>query len=121
VLIDRPRVIQDPRHSERRLSQTGARLGRLVHHASPTEPPDGENTVMASICGSPGQTDGKAVSISGTKAAMHQRGTKRPGRASKHVVKDEERQALRPEELDPDDPAVITAIDLVRWELSLGT
>jgi hypothetical protein len=25
------------------------------------------------------------------------------------------------EGLDPDDPAVIAAIDLVRWELSLGT
>jgi hypothetical protein len=30
---------------------------------------------------------------------------------------DEERQALRAEGLDP---AVIAAIDLVRWELSLG-
>jgi hypothetical protein len=30
-------------------------------------------------------------------------------------------QALRwAEGLDPDDPAVIAAIDLVRWELSLG-
>jgi hypothetical protein len=25
------------------------------------------------------------------------------------------------EGLDPDDPAVITAIELVQWELSLGT
>jgi hypothetical protein len=32
----------------------------------------------------------------------------------------EERQALRAEGLDLDDPAVIAAIDLVRWELSLG-
>jgi hypothetical protein len=32
----------------------------------------------------------------------------------------EEAQALRVEELDPDDPAVIAAIDLVRSELSLG-
>jgi hypothetical protein len=32
----------------------------------------------------------------------------------------EERQALRAEGLDPDDPSVIAAIDLVRWELSLG-
>jgi hypothetical protein len=32
----------------------------------------------------------------------------------------EERQALRVEGLDPDNPAVIAAIDLVRWELSLG-
>jgi hypothetical protein len=28
--------------------------------------------------------------------------------------------ALRAEGLDPDDPAVIGAIDLVRWKLSLG-
>jgi hypothetical protein len=34
---------------------------------------------------------------------------------------DEDAQALRDEGLDPDDPAVIAAIDLVRWELSLGT
>jgi predicted nucleic acid-binding protein len=36
-------------------------------------------------------------------------------------VDDDERQALRAEGLDPDDPAVIAVIDLVRWELSLGT
>jgi len=34
---------------------------------------------------------------------------------------DDERQAQRDEGLDPEDPAVIAAIDLVRWELSLGT
>jgi hypothetical protein len=34
---------------------------------------------------------------------------------------DHERQALRAEGLDPDNPAVIAAIDLVRWGLSLGT
>jgi hypothetical protein len=33
----------------------------------------------------------------------------------------EDAQALRDEGLGPDDPAVIAAIDLVRWELSLGT
>ena len=32
----------------------------------------------------------------------------------------EDAQALRDEGLDPNDPAVIAAIDLVRWELSLG-
>jgi hypothetical protein len=32
---------------------------------------------------------------------------------------DDEREALRAEGLDPDDPAVVAAIDLVRWELSL--
>jgi hypothetical protein len=34
---------------------------------------------------------------------------------------DEDAQALWAKGLDPDDPAVIAAIDLVRWELSLGT
>ena len=34
-------------------------------------------------------------------------------------VDDEERQALRAEGFDPDDPAVVAAIDMVRWELSL--
>jgi hypothetical protein len=28
---------------------------------------------------------------------------------------------IRAEGLNPEDPAVIAAIDLVRWELSLGT
>jgi hypothetical protein len=32
----------------------------------------------------------------------------------------EEAQAMRAEGLDPDDPAVVAAIDLVRGELSLG-
>jgi hypothetical protein len=31
----------------------------------------------------------------------------------------EEAQAVRGEGLDPDDPAVVAAIDMVRWELSL--
>jgi hypothetical protein len=30
-----------------------------------------------------------------------------------------EREALRAEGLDPDDPAVITAINMVRWELAV--
>jgi hypothetical protein len=34
---------------------------------------------------------------------------------------EEERQALRAERLDPTDPAFVATIDLVRWELSLGT
>jgi len=33
---------------------------------------------------------------------------------------DDEREALRAEGLDPGDPAVVAAIDLVRWELSLA-
>jgi hypothetical protein len=32
---------------------------------------------------------------------------------------DIEREAIRAEGLDPDDPAVVTAIDCVRWQLSL--
>jgi hypothetical protein len=76
---------------------------------------------MASLCGSLDQTDGKAVSTSGTKAAMHQRGTVTTGRTSKTGVDDEERKALHSEGLNPDDPAVIAAIDLVRRELSLST
>lgn len=32
---------------------------------------------------------------------------------------DEEREAIRAEGLDPDDPAVAEAIDLVRWELEM--
>jgi hypothetical protein len=32
---------------------------------------------------------------------------------------DIEREAIRDEGLDPDDPAVIAAIDVVRWELSM--
>lgn len=41
------------------------------------------------------------------------------GGASNSVVDGEERQALVDEGLDPDDSAVVAAIDLVRWELSL--
>ena len=57
----------------------------------------------------------------GTKAAMHQRGTVTTGRTSNTGVDDDKRQGLRAEGLDPDDPAVIAVIDVVRWELSLGT
>jgi hypothetical protein len=35
-------------------------------------------------------------------------------------VDDEEREALRAEGLDPDDPVVVAALHLVRWELSLS-
>jgi hypothetical protein len=48
-------------------------------------------------------------------------GTAQPAGTSNTVVDDDERQALRDEGLYRDDPAVIAAIDLVRWELSLGT
>lgn len=30
-----------------------------------------------------------------------------------------EQEAIRAEGLDPDDPAVVTAIDLVRWQLAI--
>ncbi len=39
--------------------------------------------------------------------------------ASEGVVDADERRGLIAEGLDPDDPAVIAAIDFVRWELSL--
>ena len=42
-------------------------------------------------------------------------------RTSKMDMDDEDAQALQAEGLNPDDPAVIAAIDLVRWELSLGS
>lgn len=32
---------------------------------------------------------------------------------------DDEREAIRAEWLDPDHPAVVAALDLVRWELEL--
>jgi hypothetical protein len=40
--------------------------------------------------------------------------------ASKAGVDDDERKALQAKGLDHDDPAVIAAIDLMRWELSLA-
>ena len=45
---------------------------------------------------------------------MHERGTVTTGRTSNTGVDDDERVALRAEGLDPDDPAVIAAIHLVR-------
>jgi len=56
------------------------------------------------------------------RSARGQRDWKRPERCSvRSGMDDIEREAIRAEGLDPDDPAVIAAIDLVRWELSLGT
>jgi hypothetical protein len=46
-------------------------------------------------------------------------GTVRPPHIQRGVDA-EETQAVRAEGLDPDDPAVIAALDLVRWELSLS-
>lgn len=34
-------------------------------------------------------------------------------------VDESEREAIRAEGLDPDDPAVVAALDLVRWEMEL--
>jgi len=45
-------------------------------------------------------------------------GTVMTGPTSNTGVDDEERQALQAEGLDPDNPAVIAATDLVRWEFS---
>ncbi len=42
-----------------------------------------------------------------------------PGVAPKPGMDDEEREAVRAEGFDPDDPAVVVAVDLVWWELSL--
>jgi hypothetical protein len=46
-------------------------------------------------------------------------GTVTAGETSKPGADDEEREALRAEGFDPDDPAVVAAIDMARWELSL--
>lgn len=46
-------------------------------------------------------------------------GTATAARCVQVGMDDDERQALRAEGLDPDDPAVVGAVDLVRWELSL--
>jgi len=46
-------------------------------------------------------------------------GNRKAGGSVQSGVDDEEREALRAEGLDPDDPAVAGAIDRVRWELSL--
>jgi hypothetical protein len=40
-------------------------------------------------------------------------------RTSSRINDDVEREAIRAEGHDPDDPAVVTAIDLIRWELSM--
>jgi hypothetical protein len=45
---------------------------------------------------------------------QHDTGTVTAGRASKTGMDDDERQGLRAEGLDPDDPPVTAAIDLVR-------
>ena len=69
---------------------------------------------------SPDQTDGNAVSTSMTKAAMRQRGTSAAGRTSQDGMDHDEARVVRAEGLDPDDPAVVAAIDMVRWERELS-
>lgn len=54
-----------------------------------------------------------------TKREPHERGNRDGGRSVQRGVDDDEREAVRAEGLDPDDPTVIAALDLVRWELSL--
>ena len=46
-------------------------------------------------------------------------GSNRQALTSKMVWTLKKPQAVRAEGLNPDDPAVIAALDLVRWELSL--
>jgi hypothetical protein len=46
-------------------------------------------------------------------------GTLQTGRHAQTGVDDEDAQARRAEGFDPDDPAVMAAIDMVWWELSL--
>jgi hypothetical protein len=54
------------------------------------------------------------------RRSPRQAGTVRRRLTSKMVWTLKKPKLLRDEGLDPDDPAVIAAIDLVRWELSLG-
>ena len=60
-------------------------------------------------------------SVCSWQSCVSSRGTVTTGRTSNTGVDDDKRQALRAEGLDPDDPAGIAVIDVVRWELSLGT
>ena len=50
---------------------------------------------------------------------INQAGNRTTGARVQDGVDKEEAQALRTEGLDPDDPAVVAALDLVRWESSL--
>jgi hypothetical protein len=69
-----------------------------------------------------GRTPSSASKHGAESAAVVTAGrTVTTGPASNAGVDDDERQALRAEGLNPDDPAVIAAINLVRWELSLAT
>jgi hypothetical protein len=68
------------------------------------------------VRGTRSSTSGSAWAVDTRRSRNHTR-----GRRVQQSVDDEERQALHDDGLDPDDPAVIAAIDLVRWELSLGT
>lgn len=49
----------------------------------------------------------------------HTRCMESSGKGDDPMFDDIEREAMRSEGFDPDDPATKTAIDLVRWELSL--
>ena len=58
------------------------------------------------------------LSVARASHVLGQTGTVRPRRTSKTVWTKPKRCGLKA--LNPDDPAVIAAINLVRWELSLG-
>lgn len=47
------------------------------------------------------------------------RGNRRRPACVKAGMDDIDREAIRAEGFNPDDPAMVTAIDLVRWELSV--
>jgi hypothetical protein len=57
--------------------------------------------------------------VPGAFPYVGQSGTEHALMASNFYMDDDEREAIRAEGLDPDDPAVRAAIDLVRWELEL--
>jgi hypothetical protein len=79
----------------------------------------GSGTTRAPALGARAQTS-KPVGGGPSQSSATPGGTVRPGLTSNTGVDDDERQALQTEGLDPNDPAVIAAIDLVRWELSLA-
>jgi hypothetical protein len=100
-------VEQQSGEAEAKIARSlGVAGGRLVNHTSPLSLPKLK------------QRQGISMRVRPERPCT-KRGTLTAGRTSNTGVDDDERQALQAEGLDPDDPAVIAAIDLVRWELSL--
>jgi hypothetical protein len=64
-------------------------------------------------------SSGVLTSITLTQPGGATAGTVRAGRASNTVWITRSAKPCGAEGLDPDDPAVVAAIDLVRWELSM--